>query len=416
MRRLDSAVALLVFLLLPASVWAARAGGIVFWLLALVGLLVMVAVRLGAPAGRLARSESQWRALRWLWAASVLPLALNCASVLWFRLPMREIAFWPFLAMPLIAAAVARVDDAAGRYVRGALLACWVAAAAAAWSRFVLHEEQPTFMMNPLPYGNIAFASMLCAVWAVAYRPRRGLGRFLAAAAVLMGAAAYVASGIRGGLLAVPLALLAFLHLGDPRSVRDRVPWLRALAVVAIVGIALAVFQPRNALFSKLERVQVEVDDYLGGRTGYTNVGERLAMWRASVALFERNPLFGIGTHQFARATTELRTEGLYPQDAHIYRHAHSTYVTLLVEYGLIGCAVMLATVYCLWRALRLADPRYRQLGLLLVGSWLLFGVTNEILAHQTIIRCLVGTIAIFVATCSRPVEPPAPSSSPTGP
>ncbi|HMN82733.1 MAG TPA: O-antigen ligase family protein [Burkholderiaceae bacterium] len=397
----DDTIRLLIFLLLPASVLASRTGGIVFWLLALLGLACLASDllsgrRSNGQAGR--RSEALgWPQSRWLWGAALLPVLLNVSSVLWFDLPAREIGWWAFLMAPAIAAVAIRVPDSATWLLRGALFACFVALAAAAYSRFVLREVQPTFVMNPLPFGLVGFVAATLSAWAVAITPRGSWLRWLFVAAVVSGAMAYVASGIRGGLLALPLFVAAFAHWGEPRSVRARVPWVGAAVLVAVIGSTAFVFQPRNAMTSKLERIGVEVEDFAQGRTQFSNVGERLAMWRASVEMVKAHPLFGIGSHQFANASRELRDKGLYPTDAHIYRHAHSAYVTVAAEYGLMGLLAMAAAIFCAIRAVAGADPHYRTPGFALLGIWLLFGITNDVLSHQLIIRSMIAAIVILV-------------------
>lgn len=392
---LDQSIRLCFVLLLPTAAFAARAGGVVFWLLALLGIAGWWMRRRSPPS----LAGVHGSPMRWLWAAALMPLALNAVSVWWFGMPARDIAWWPLLGLPLIALAAARVADAGRMFIIGAWLACLVSLGAAAWSRFVLGEPEPRFMMNPLLYGNIAFIATLASAWSVADRPDHGWRRFLPALAALAGAASYVASGIRGGLLALPLLLVAFMRWGDPPAVRARVPWRSALVVLAVLAVLMMVFQPRNALISKLERVSVEISDYAQGRTGFSNVGERLAMWQAAAELFRRNPVFGVGAHRFSIASSQLRDEGLYPKDAHIYRHAHSTYITVATEYGLVGLAVMAMALYCLVRALRCANPPYRTLGLLLLGVWLCFAMANDILTHQALIRGLAATVAVFATS-----------------
>jgi len=388
----DDAIRLLIFLLLPASALASRTGGVVFWALALVGLCCLAADLL----------TGRWQS-RWLWGAALLPVLLNVGSVLWFGLPAREVGWWPLLMAPAIAAAAVRIPDSVSWLLRGAQLACFVALAAAAYSRFALHEVQPTFVMNPLPFGLTAFVAATLSAWAVATAPRGSWLRGLSVLAVVSGAMAFVASGIRGGLLALPLLVVAFAHWGEPRSVQIRVPWVGAAVLVAVMAAAAFVFQPTNALTSKLERIGVEVEDFAQGKTQFSNVGERLAMWRASVEMVKAHPVFGIGSHQFAKASRDLREKGLYPADAHIYRHAHSAYVTVAAEYGLIGVLTMGAAIFCVIRVLSGADPRYRTPGLVMLGIWLLFGVTNDVLSHQLIMRAMVASIVILA--CFRPEE-----------
>ena len=69
----------------------------------------------------------------------------------------------------------------------------------------------------------------------------------------------------------------------------------------------------------------------------------RLSIWQASVQIADRFPLTGVGPFNFSRLYSLVRA----PDGDPTAFHAHSLYLTFLVEFGIVGLA---AVVWTLWR------------------------------------------------------------------
>ena len=114
---------------------------------------------------------------------------------------------------------------------------------------------------------------------------------------------------------------------------------LRKLAVVAIVGLFFYAVMPSNYF----ERVEGALD-----QSG-TGMG-RLRLWKNSVNLAMDTPLLGTGVATFVHAYGMALVEGRVPphenaSSAYAWRVAHSSYVTVLVELGLLGVLLYLSLI-----------------------------------------------------------------------
>ncbi len=399
-RWLDPAVAGCLVLALPAAALSARLGGVVFWILALLGL-----ARLLAGRGRDPRMSLPDAAI---WLAACAPVLLNLSSVLVFGLPWRALSWGPMLGLPLIAAAAAPLADPLRLLWRGAVAACVVALASAGYSRFVLGEPLPAYMMNPILFGQIAFVATVIAAWGLAETAPRWLRESLVLAP-LAGLAALLMSGYRGALPALPFLVASFLRLGERGYLRAaglvdlsaarppaHAPWRAALAVLVVAGALLLVARPQVGVIDRLGMVEREVSEFSQGRVGFTSIGTRFALWQASVTLIEERPVFGTGAHRFREALATLKEQGRFPADAKLYDHAHNTVLSIAVEFGMIGVAMFVGCLVVFLRRLARLPLRPRALAFSLAGCWAVFGLTNDIFAHQTAIR----TAALVFGAC----------------
>lgn len=375
---------------LPAASVSNSLGGIVFWLLVLACIAHLIARRGMAP--KLSRS-----AFMLVLAASLLPLALNIASVLWFALPAREIAWTPLLAFPIIVGALLRVPHALPFWVAGAVLASFTLLAITGYAVVWLHHDRPSLTMNALLYGKTALVAMIVCGWGLSLYERRPV-RLLLVLAILAGLSALVLTGYRGGFLVLPIVIVAALPFGSRRKSGVRIS-LRQASLAAVAAVAAVAIAGSNvALLDRMHKAASELESYQQGRIQNSSVGSRLSMWVAAGTMYRTHPLFGVGTHRFHAQSEALQQQGLYPRDAKLYRHAHNSYLNTAAEYGSVGIVVMLIALIALFRLCWSAAPPVRALALLTLAGWMLMALTNDLFAHQTLIRTLVLSMAVAVA------------------
>lgn len=146
-----------------------------------------------------------------------------------------------------------------------------------------------------------------------------------------------------GFLMSFSKTLALFMLLGVTLRSRLR-KWLSSgramlvLLVVAVAGVATV-----SALTSDL-----------------STIGLRLLMWMATLEDFFRNPIFGSGTTS-ARSNFESTEFGWYVQ-------IHSTYLTLLYEYGLVG-------TFLFFRAIRHRLQRFESFHYLHLTAFALLAI-----------------------------------------
>lgn len=379
-------VALAVFLLLPLASLYSSAGGLAFWALALLGVWQCLSKR-----GRLGLSQKTWKLLL---LAFLLPVLLNLASVLYFGLPARRLSWIPFVGALFIVFAVLDSGISVKPVVMGATLASFVLLFITALALIGYGHERPSLTMNALLYGKLSIVSMLITAWGLGDEKNRKL-RALMFLSLLAGLAALMFTGYRGGWLALPLILIALL-------INPRAPANGSLAKMRpkVFAIVLAVLTVTimSANYSAVERVQKlvsELQAYDQGVVNNSSVGSRIAMWKSAAQMFSERPVFGIGAQEYHLRLQQMQEQGSYPADAKLYRHAHNSFLNIAAEYGSIGLFVMsLALIGLFWLSLTLSN-RYRQLCLLLLGCWILMALTNDVFAHQSLLRVMTFGFAV---------------------
>ncbi len=382
-------VALALVLFLPLSSVYASAGGAVFWVLALSG----VALCFARPVGK------RWSRAIWLLliAACLLPVLLNLVSVIFHGLPARRISWLPFVGALFIVVAVSESGLSIKPLVLGATLASFVLLFITTLAVVGYGHDRPSLTMNALLYGKVSIVTLLITAW--------GLGeetdppkRMVMHLSLLAGFSALLLTGYRGGWLALPLVGLALLL--NPRSTRKASVAQTRLTVLAMALLVAAVALV-SANFSAVERAQklsLELQDYESGVVNNSSVGSRIAMWKSASRMFNAHPVFGVGAHEYHSQLKQMQTQGTYPADAKLYRHAHNTYLNIAAEYGTIGLLLMLIAVLAVVRLCLGLPKRYRQLSLLLLSCWLLMALTNDVFAHQTLLRTLSFGLAVSLA------------------
>jgi O-antigen ligase len=174
-----------------------------------------------------------------------------------------------------------------------------------------------------------------------------GRERPLIIAATLLIGAGVAASLSRGALLGVAVALALIALLWSPAS-------RRVLAMTLAAGIAVTTFSvvgvvPRDVT----ERVAVLFENFLTFNAAAIELTpanfalvHRLAHWQAAWAMFQANPLLGVGPGNFDTAY-QLYHVPRWPLSL---GHAHNYYLNTLAELGIIGFAALIAFLVTVFR------------------------------------------------------------------
>ncbi len=157
----------------------------------------------------------------------------------------------------------------------------------------------------------------------------RGAKRGLLVFATLLMATSVFLSQSRGGIVAFIIELM-FMGLFIYRTRQRRQLTGGLLAGIALLAILVVWFGGTHVL------------------ARFDNVGNdlRLSIARDSLHMFAARPLRGWGLDTFRYAYPQFRS--FYTKD--FVDHAHNDYLQLLTETGLLGFALMLWFVICLYR------------------------------------------------------------------
>jgi O-antigen ligase len=181
---------------------------------------------------------------------------------------------------------------------------------------------------------------------------------------------AILLTGSRKALVCVVVAF-AMLPMALPRLSRKQ----RYLALVAIAVILIcAAYVVPEQTWARLMTVGSDVQS--------GNFGGRAKIWAAGLEAFREHPFFGVGGNAYGASVVKALDVPYY---------AHSSYISVLVELGVVGELIFLTFLFCMfYSALQLQGLERRVWTLLLLTwavaaltatweftrpSWLLFGL-----------------------------------------
>ena len=247
----------------------------------------------------------------------------------------------------------------------------------------VLLYGNPLDQRLKLAFSNIANSNDLAAhlvfllpffVLIVASGAYDFLLRFSALAASVLAGYFVLATGSRGGLLAVTTATFVLLLSGPKR--------LRIATLVALLGTAALAFarplpEPARRYLATLWSDEAVASN----RAARGSANERLLLLKESVVMTLDRPVVGVGPRQFSKFME--RRHG-------IRKTPHNTYTEISSEVGLPGALLFLAAIFSTFR-LVITASRFRER----VGE----EIESTLAAHCLLGSLLgYGTAAVFLS------------------
>ncbi len=178
------------------------------------------------------------------------------------------------------------------------------------------------------------------------------------------------------------------------------------MVAVALGGVYAA---PQAGMHERMQDAVEETDGYFVTGNANTSVGARLEMWRTALILFPQQPILGWGKEGFLERKKAMITEGKVAAFTGDHTHSHNEYLDALVKRGLLGLFNVLTlygvllVVFC--RRLVEGSPEsrpYALAGVLLVISYIGFGLTQAFLTHNNGVMTLAFMLVILLSL-SRP-------------
>ncbi len=195
----------------------------------------------------------------------------------------------------------------------------------------------------------------------------------------------------RGGSLTMIVAL-AFVAMSFPRLKA----WTKIAVILSVVlMIAAAVAFVPDTAWMRFTSISDEVS---GG-----TFANRTVIWRAGFTFLHEHLLLGLGVGAFKEV---VFNQGGYFKPI----VAHSVFLGVLFDLGVIGCVLFAAIVVSLFRHLRLVPVRTRRFFQFLLLTWIVAGLSLS-LEYRKVTWFLLGVIAAVVARApfrflSRAYEP----------
>ncbi|MNV53715.1 O-Antigen ligase [compost metagenome] len=257
--------------------------------------------------------------------------------------------------------------------------------------------------------------TLLSLGWGASTRWPRAEKAVKLAAATLAVYATWV-SETRSSWMLLPIVALIFM-LG----LRD---WNRRHKAYCALGVTVVLAISAATIWTYSTRMQDIAKDLQGFSTSAnrdTSFGTRLQLWQASIMMFEKSPIVGVGPSKFRDELLELESKGVVTRQViEGYGEPHNDLLAALSGYGLLGL-ISILTLYLLPAAIffrRLAsDDRVirvgAQLGLLFCLGYCAFSLTEMMFRNMRSVPNYSLIVVTLIALTSQRAARAAPASAP---
>lgn len=221
----------------------------------------------------------------------------------------------------------------------------------------------------------------------------------------IAGLAASLASGSRGGWLAIPVFVILYIYFNRANSV-PRITL--TFFIVTILGVGLQ-YSADSIFHQRLSELSSDIISFNQGNPD-TSTGIRLQLYKAATDIFIHNPIFGVGPDGFAREMTRMMEAGkITPMAAELGRgEVHSDILSKTAGMGIFGLVAMLSVYlvpgWLFWKAAKSEFGQVKRtgiLGIVFVSGFFVFGLTVETLNLTMAIAFYCFTVAALLAGCN---------------
>ncbi len=230
------------------------------------------------------------------------------------------------------------------------------------------------------------------------------LVRILKVAGFLAGIYASIASGSRGGWIALPIFLMIFIYF---RFGKISIKALMTAFFILVTAVFIA-YTFSQEIHHRVDDVSNDLASFHHGNAD-TSTGVRIQLYKAAAEIFVKNPVFGEGPEGFAKEMDPLLREGkITPLAADLGKgEVHNELLSKAAGMGMLGLIALLSIylVPCriFYQAMRSDTDQVRQagmLGLIFVGGFMMFGLTAETLNLTMATAFYSLTVAVLLAAC----------------
>lgn len=257
--------------------------------------------------------------------------------------------------------------------------------------------------MDVIRFGDFELMLGILSLFSINWFGRdKMLVRIFKVSGFIAGLAASLASGSRGGWLAIPVFVALFIYFKTGRISP------RMIVSTLVAGmLAFTLLYSFNAQFR--QRVNVFETEVAMFNQEFSSLSNRWRLFKAAVEIFSRHPITGVGPEGFALEMQPMEEAGkLTPLDALYGRgEVHNDILSKAAGMGVFGLIAILAIYFVpfrlFWRATKSALAQVKCagfLGLAFVSGFLVFGLTVEILNLTMATAFYSFTVAVLLAAC----------------
>lgn len=391
-----------------------KANGVLFMLLALIGLFIYPVLRKNYPLEKL-ETLLVFSLLFYVFAAGIVILLGDDVSTgaRWFakiirfafavplffllrEITITETQFWSSLAVGAIFSGIVAVIELYVGHMFG-------------WGGG--HIGRASGITHPIMFGDISLAMGVMAFFGLNhFRHFRNWTVILPVLALIMGLVASFLSGSRGSWIALPALFLILLW-----SMRNVLP-KKVFTAIIVTIIALPALIYITPGVNVAKRVNSTIEQY----KSYKNlkddksllgnpVGLRLEMWQASWSIFKDSPLLGVGWGNFPEEITRMAKSGERNSAITHYIHPHNQYLSAMANGGLLGLAATLVLLfmpmYIFYKASRHNNDSARSLGMagvVLTVAYAHFALTEGMFERNISINFYAFYLPLIVAMITK--------------
>lgn len=222
--------------------------------------------------------------------------------------------------------------------------------------------------------------------------------------AFIMGVTGSLISGTRGGWIAIPFFISLFLIYLPVR--RD----YKIIASIMFILALVLTYYTNNYIQTRVDSVYQNAQAYYNSDSdeSITSTGRRLVEWKAGWLMFRSSPIVGIGSGQYEQVL-QKQIEAGKVKKIELVGHAHNEILQLLAITGIIGfTAYMFLYIgithffYSTLSTSQNQNIKYLSfLGIMIVGAYFIFGLTNYSFGHHvmvTFFSVMIATLAGMIS------------------
>jgi O-antigen ligase len=258
---------------------------------------------------------------------------------------------------------------------------------------------------NPIPFGNFALLFGVLGLLQISSASENRASyfvKFLCIFGFISGLLTSVASGSRGGWLAIPVFVAIFW--GFFCKINQKKNYILFFAFLTIIALGLYSIPPVGG---RLMQGFDEARDYLirphswASESTYTSIGGRLDLWAAGLGAFKSAPIFGLGFSGFNEYLHFRVGEGLSHPALESFKHLHCEIITTAAKLGLMGIAALAVfwvggVRWFMWGSDRNQPNKniFRIMGLVTFAAMIVFSLTDSMFGmtvHVTVYTLLIG-------------------------
>jgi len=213
-----------------------------------------------------------------------------------------------------------------------------------------------------------------------------------------------IATGSRGGWVAIPVFIALFIYFNAHKN-----SWrLVNAAALTIILSATLLFTTNNPITQRFFETTNDVTTFDKGNRD-TSTGIRLQLYKAAAEVFMRHPIFGVGPEGFAGEMQSLMDAGkLTSSAADLGRgEVHNDLLSKTAGMGILGLLAMLAIylvpfyLFCKVRKSSVVMvKRAALIGAVFIAGHAVFGLTVEFLNLALATAFYSFTVAVLLALC----------------